>query len=108
MASTPNAGTGYAVDLTSTAGYLGPNQAALAMNRYWNVTATNQPTQPVGVRFYYNDEDVVDLNATLTQDLMKMPLTILNWHSTRLLPMKIQTRLQTATAPLIRASTSTL
>ena len=69
MSSTPNAGTGYAVDLTSTAGYLGPNQGALAMNRYWNVTATNQPTQPVGVRFYYNDEDVVDLNATLIQDL---------------------------------------
>ncbi|MEZ4687643.1 MAG: hypothetical protein R3B47_16740 [Bacteroidia bacterium] len=74
MASTPNAGTGYAVDLSSTAGYLGPNQGALAMNRYWNVDATNQPTQPVGVRFYYNDEDVVDLNATLIHDLDENPV----------------------------------
>jgi hypothetical protein len=74
MSSTPNAGTGYAVDLTSTAGYLGPNQGALAMNRFWNVTATNQPTQPVGVRFYYNDEDVVDLNATLIHDLDENPI----------------------------------
>jgi hypothetical protein len=74
MASTPNAGTGYAVDLSGTAGYLGPNQGAVAMNRYWNVTATNQPTQAVGVRFYYNDEDVVDLNATLIHDLDESPV----------------------------------
>jgi hypothetical protein len=74
MAATPQAGTGYAVDLSSTAGYLGPNQGALAMNRYWNVTATNQPTTPVGVRFYYNDEDVVDLNATLIHDLDEQPV----------------------------------
>ena len=74
MASTANAGTGFAVDLSSTAGYLGPNQGALSMNRYWNVTATNQPSQPVGVRFYYNDADVVDLNATLIHDLNENPV----------------------------------
>ncbi len=33
------------------------------MNRYWNITPTAQPTSSVGVRFYYNSQDLADVNG---------------------------------------------
>jgi hypothetical protein len=42
-----------------------PNDSAVwAMNRYWLVTPTFQPTSQVKIRFYYNDQDLVDLNGS--------------------------------------------
>ncbi len=34
------------------------------MNRYWQVTATNEPATNVGVRFYYNNQDLKDVNGS--------------------------------------------
>jgi Zn-dependent metalloprotease len=38
----------------------------ISMNRYWYVDVTTQPTSPVGVRFYYNSQDLVDVNGSST------------------------------------------
>jgi hypothetical protein len=35
-----------------------------SMNRYWQVNAKTQPTSPVGVRFYYNNQDLADVNGS--------------------------------------------
>lgn len=35
-----------------------------AMNRYWVVEPTAQPATPVGVKFYFNDQDVDDINGS--------------------------------------------
>lgn len=40
------------------------DSAVWAMNRYWLVTPTFQPTSQVKIRFYYNDQDLVDLNGS--------------------------------------------
>lgn len=40
------------------------DSAVWAMNRYWLVTPTLQPTSQVKIRFYYNDQDLVDLNGS--------------------------------------------
>jgi len=34
------------------------------MNRYWQVTPTEEPNDWVGVRFYYNNQDVADVNGS--------------------------------------------
>jgi PKD repeat protein len=34
------------------------------MNRYWEVKPTNQPTSPVSVRFYFNTQDLADVNGS--------------------------------------------
>ncbi len=34
------------------------------MNRYWNVVPTVQPTTPVGVKFYFNTQDLNDVNGS--------------------------------------------
>ena len=34
------------------------------MNRYWQVFPTNEPTGDVGVRFYYNNQDLADVNGS--------------------------------------------
>lgn len=34
------------------------------MNRYWNVLPTMQPSSPVGVRFYFNTQDLNDVNGS--------------------------------------------
>ncbi|HUC83492.1 MAG TPA: PKD domain-containing protein [Flavisolibacter sp.] len=34
------------------------------MNRFWEVTPATQPTTPVGVRFYYNTQDLADVNGS--------------------------------------------
>jgi len=40
-----------------------------AMNRFWIVEPTKQPVTPVGVRFYFNTQDLNDINGSFpTQD----------------------------------------
>lgn len=41
----------------------------VSMNRYWNVTPTNQPTTPVTIRFYYHSQDLADINGDLAQQV---------------------------------------
>ncbi|HWB27635.1 MAG TPA: IPT/TIG domain-containing protein [Chitinophagaceae bacterium] len=43
--------------ITNTSGYW-------VMNRYWQVTATKEPKNSVGVRFYYNNQDLNDINGS--------------------------------------------
>jgi PKD repeat protein len=68
VSSTEGAGSNIAVLLTNP---LITNQSGYwAMNRYWQVHATHQPTTPVGVRFYFNTQDLNDLNSSYaTHDL---------------------------------------
>lgn len=35
-----------------------------AMNRYWEVTPATQPTSAVGIRFYYNTQDLADIDGS--------------------------------------------
>jgi Leucine-rich repeat (LRR) protein len=35
------------------------------MNRYWNVTATNQPASSVGIRYYFNTQDFADMQGSV-------------------------------------------
>jgi Zn-dependent metalloprotease len=37
----------------------------ISMNRYWKVVPNAQPTSPVGVRFYYNTQDLLDINGSI-------------------------------------------
>ena len=37
-----------------------------AMNRYWEVYSATQPNSNVGVRFYYTDQDLFDVNGAQT------------------------------------------
>lgn len=60
--ATKGAGSNKAVKLTSplitnTSGYW-------VMNRFWQVTATHEPSASIGVRFYYNDQDLKDINGS--------------------------------------------
>jgi len=54
--------SGKGIDLSSAPYVVNPNFAS--MNRYWNVNPTTQPTKPIGVRFYYTDEDLKDLQGS--------------------------------------------
>lgn len=38
----------------------------VSMNRYWKVTVAKQPLTPVSIRFYYNSQDLVDVNGSST------------------------------------------
>lgn len=62
VAATAGAGsnTGVLVTnplITNTSGFW-------AMNRYWNVHPTKQPSTPVNVRFYFNTQDLNDVNGS--------------------------------------------
>ncbi len=62
LAATAGAGSNTGIQLTNplitnTSGYW-------VMNRYWQVTATTEPTTPVDVRFYYNNQDLADVNGS--------------------------------------------
>ncbi len=35
--------------------------SCFAMNRYWNVRPTDQPNVPVGVRFYFSEQDILEM-----------------------------------------------
>ncbi|MBO9564307.1 MAG: T9SS type A sorting domain-containing protein [Niastella sp.] len=63
VAATAGAGTGQGLLLTSP---LITNQSGYyVMHRYWSVVPANQPTTPVGVRFYYNDQDFTDVKGSV-------------------------------------------
>jgi|GEM_PF-646328 len=62
LAATQNAGSNRGIFLnntliTNTSGYW-------VMNRYWQVTPTQQPYKSVGVKFYYNNQDLKDVNGS--------------------------------------------
>lgn len=62
LVATPQAGSNTGVHVTSplitnASGYW-------VMNRYWQVTPTHEPKKDVGVRFYYNNQDLKDVNGS--------------------------------------------
>ena len=61
VAATVGAGTNHAVKVNSP--LISSDTTFYSMNRYWNITPTTQPTSSVGVRFYYNDQDLADVNG---------------------------------------------
>ncbi|MEO8111694.1 MAG: hypothetical protein ABI594_16730 [Ginsengibacter sp.] len=61
VAATSGAGGNHAVKVNSPLVLAGTN--FFSMNRYWNITPTTQPTSSVGVRFYYNSQDLADVNG---------------------------------------------
>lgn len=63
VAATAGAGSGQGLLLTSP---LITNQSGYyVMHRYWSVIPANQPATPVGVRFYYNDQDFTDVKGSV-------------------------------------------
>ncbi|MDQ6845767.1 MAG: T9SS type A sorting domain-containing protein [Bacteroidota bacterium] len=61
VAATTGAGTNHAVSVNSP--LVTPGSNFYSMNRYWTVTPTTQPSSPVAVRFYYNTQDLADVNG---------------------------------------------
>jgi len=62
LVATAGAGSNTGIKLTSP---LITNPTGFyVMNRYWQVTATQQPKASVGVRFYYNNQDLADVNGS--------------------------------------------
>lgn len=62
LVATPSAGSNTGIKLTNS---LITNPTGFyVMNRYWQVTATQQPAASVGVRFYYNNQDLADVNGS--------------------------------------------
>ncbi len=57
--TTPAYKTGQGTDITNAA-YVS-STSCFAMNRYWNVRATQQPNAAVGVRFYFSDQDIQEM-----------------------------------------------
>lgn len=51
-----------------------------AMHRYWNLTPSQQPTTPVGIRFYYNSQDLADVNGSLTSPINHNQLVFYKEH----------------------------
>ncbi len=62
LAATAGAGSNTGIDITNP---LVTNPSGFwVMNRYWLVTPTTEPTASVGVRFYYNNQDLADVNGS--------------------------------------------
>jgi hypothetical protein len=62
LVATAGAGSGTGIDLTNP---LITNPSGFwVMNRYWLVTPTTEPAASVGVRFYYNNQDLADVNGS--------------------------------------------
>ncbi len=57
--TTPAYKTGLGTEITNAA-YV-TSTSCFAMNRYWNVKATEQPNASVGVRFYFSDQDIEEM-----------------------------------------------
>jgi PKD repeat protein len=62
VGATEKAGTSTGILLNSPA--ITNPSGYHVMNRYWSVTPAAQPTTPVGVRFYFNNQDVTDINGS--------------------------------------------
>jgi len=54
--TTQNYNSGQGTEITD-ASYV-TSTSCYAMNRYWNVKATQQPNTPIGVRFYFSEQDI--------------------------------------------------
>lgn len=61
VAATQGAGSGHAVRVNSP--FVPQGTSFYSMNRYWNITPTTQPVTPVNIRFYYNSQDLTDVNG---------------------------------------------
>ncbi len=62
LVATAGAGSNSGIELTNP---LITNPSGYwVMNRYWLVTATKEPMANVGVRFYYNAQDLADVNGS--------------------------------------------
>jgi hypothetical protein len=64
VAATSGAGSNHAVLVSNN--FVTAGDDFYSMNRYWNITPTNQPVSSVGVRFYYNTQDLTDVNGDAT------------------------------------------
>jgi hypothetical protein len=73
VVATAGAGSNTGIDLTNP---LITNPSGFwVMNRYWLVTPTAEPVSNVGVRFYYNNQDLADVNGSYpTHDLTNQQL----------------------------------
>jgi hypothetical protein len=58
-----NEGAGFATRITAP--YVSNVDGWWVMNRSWTLNPTNQPQQPVLIRFYYNDADLTEINNAL-------------------------------------------
>ncbi len=62
LAATAGAGSDMGIELTNP---LITNPSGFwVMNRYWLVMPTTEPMANVGVRFYYNNQDLADVNGS--------------------------------------------
>ncbi len=57
------AGVGGNTGVTVTNPLIASGSNFHAMHRFWNVVPSQQPTSPVGVRFYYNSQDLADVSG---------------------------------------------
>lgn len=62
ITATENAGTNQGILLNSPV--ISNPSGYYAMNRFWSVEPTTQPASPVGVKFYFNSQDVADINGS--------------------------------------------
>lgn len=62
VAATEKAGSSEGIILTSPV--ITNPSGYYVMNRYWVVQPTVQPASPVGVRFYFNNQDIADINGS--------------------------------------------
>jgi PKD repeat protein len=60
--ATAGAGSNTAIVITNP--LINNPSSYYAMNRYWQVQVTQQPTSNVGVKYYFNSQDVSDINGT--------------------------------------------
>ncbi len=57
--TTPEYKSGRGTEITDAS--FVSSSSCYAMNRYWNVKATDQPNAPVGVRFYFSEQDILEM-----------------------------------------------
>ncbi|MBE7172646.1 MAG: T9SS type A sorting domain-containing protein [Williamsia sp.] len=62
LVATAGAGSNTGIQLTNP--LIQNSSGYWVMNRYWQVTTTTEPTANVGVRFYYNKQDLADVNGS--------------------------------------------
>ncbi len=63
VVATAGAGSNSSVKIEN--GLVPNGDTYFSMNRYWKVVPTTQPSIPVGIRFYYNDQDLSDINGDI-------------------------------------------
>jgi hypothetical protein len=100
VSNTATAGAGSNTGIQITNPLMSNSTNYYVMHRYWQVTATAQPTSSVGVRFYYNTQDYNDANGSFggvktMQQLVFYhllngnPNPATNWSSATLPPVSI-------------------